>query len=97
MNLEAKIHAGVESKGIALMTHLVVGYPDIETNKKVLQKLHEAGVEIVEFQFPFSEPVADGPLFAKANQDSIDHGTTTADCFELLEWAKEQEFCFRKP
>ena len=92
--MEEKINSGVESKGIALMTHLVVGYPSIEMNKKLLAEMDSAGVELVEFQFPFSEPVADGPLFAMANQHSIDSGTTIDQCFELVKWATEK-FSFK--
>ena len=89
------IRDGVESKGIALMTHLVVGYPSIEMNKKLLEQMGLAKVELVEFQFPFSEPVADGPLFALANQASIDAGTTIDQCFELIEWASKK-FSFKR-
>ncbi len=94
ISMEQKILSGVESKGIALMTHLVVGFPSIEVNKELLQQMDDAGVELVEFQFPFSEPVADGPLFARANQESIESGTTIDDCFELMAWASKK-FSFK--
>jgi tryptophan synthase alpha chain len=74
-------------KKIGLMTHLVCGYPGFNSNDAVLEQMSDAGVEIVEFQFPFSEPVADGPLFAQANQISIDNGTKVEDCFRLMEKA----------
>jgi len=41
----------------------------------------EAGVDLMELQIPFSEPVADGPVILAANQASLDRGTTVADCF----------------
>lgn len=74
-------------KKIGLMTHLVCGYPDFNSNDAILQQMNDAGVEVVEFQFPFSEPVADGPLFAQANQISIENGTRVEDCFKLMEKA----------
>ncbi len=84
MNLEAIISDSVEKKGIATMCHIVCGYPSFEDNEKILDVMDENGVEFVEFQFPFSEPIADGPLFLKANQASIDAGTTTEDCLQFL-------------
>ena len=34
----------------------------------MLEVMAEAGVDVVELQLPFSEPIADGPTFARANQ-----------------------------
>ena len=41
-------------------------------------------MDIVELQFPFSEPSADGPLFVEANEQSLKAGTTVDQCFELM-------------
>jgi tryptophan synthase alpha chain len=97
MSLTMKSHiaqslASLEAQGrspIVLMTHLVVGYPSLEDNWKVLEQFQAAGVELVEFQFPFSEPVADGPLFAQANQTALENGTKIQDCFELIQNASQ--------
>ncbi len=88
--LGQKVNEGVSKYGIALMTHIVVGYPSIDDNKKVLEQMQKANVELVEFQFPFSEPVADGPLFAMANQASLENGITIQDCFDLISWASKK-------
>ena len=45
------------------MTHVVVGYPSLESNWKMLEAMGGAVVDLVELQMPFSEPSADGPLF----------------------------------
>lgn len=67
-----------------LMTHVVCGYPSFEDNWQELEIMAEAGVELVELQFPFSEPSADGPLFVKANQAAIDSGVHVDDCFNFM-------------
>lgn len=67
-----------------LMTHLVVGYPSIDDNLAMLEEMREGGSDLVELQFPFSEPVADGPVFVRANQASLERGTRVADCFGLM-------------
>ena len=59
-------------------------YPSFEDNLKELEIMAEAGVDIVELQFPFSEPSADGPLFVHANEQSLKAGTTVDQCFKLM-------------
>lgn len=73
------------SREALLMTHVVCGYPSFEDNWRELEIMAEAGVELVELQFPFSEPSADGPLFVKANQQAIENGVHVEDCFQFME------------
>mgnify|MGYP000583785547 CR=1 FL=1 len=67
-----------------IMTHVVCGYPSFEANWKALEIMDSFGVDLVELQFPFSEPSADGPLFVKANQEAINNGVHVEDCFEFM-------------
>ena len=80
MQLEQTLRSRLEEKDILLMTHIVLGYPSFETNRQVIKQMVENGVDCIEMQIPFSEPMADGPVILKANQDSIAGGTTIADC-----------------
>jgi tryptophan synthase alpha chain len=82
--LEKYVREKLEKKDILLMTHVICGYPSFEENYQELEVMAEAGVDLVELQFPFSEPSADGPLFVKANQLSLKNGTTVDQCFEFL-------------
>ncbi len=68
-----------------IMTHVVCGYPSFEANWKALEIMQDAGVDLVELQFPFSEPSADGPLFVKANQAAIENGVHVDDCFTFMQ------------
>jgi tryptophan synthase alpha chain len=65
------------------MTHLVLGYPSFEVNREVISQMVKNGVDLIEMQIPFSEPVADGPMILKANQESITRGTRVEDCLEF--------------
>jgi len=69
---------------IELMTHQVIGYPDMETNERALEIFEKNGVEYTELQIPFSDPSADGPTFVKANQESLDRGTTVKSSLEFI-------------
>ncbi|MBF0610619.1 MAG: tryptophan synthase subunit alpha [Magnetococcales bacterium] len=77
---------------ILLMSHLVLGHPSLEENLRVIDHMVAAGVEIMELQFPFSEPIADGPVIAYANQQALDGGFKVDAGLALL-----QEVCHRYP
>jgi len=81
MKLRDRITAARRDKDILLMTHIVLGYPSLEANREVIAAMVANGVDLIEMQIPFSEPVADGPVIARANQESINAGTRVEDCF----------------
>ena len=81
--LESYIKHQLKKKDILLMTHIVIGYPTFDASYKIIEKMVNAGVDIMELQIPFSEPVADGPVILKANQDSISRGTTVRKCLDF--------------
>ena len=81
MNLEQILQKKKAEKDILLMTHIVLGYPSFEANREVIAQMVASGVDCIEMQIPFSEPMADGPVILKANEVSLASGTTVADCF----------------
>ena len=84
--LENTLREALTKKKILLMTHLVLGYPSFEVNREVIRQMVENGVDLIEMQIPFTEPMADGPMILKANQESIARGAKVEEC---LEFAKE--------
>ena len=81
--LEAYIRDRLEQKDLLLMTHIVLGYPDFDTSLRVVETMVESGVDLMELQIPFSEPMADGPVILKANSDALDHGARVEQSLEL--------------
>jgi len=92
--LEAFIKDRRKEKDILLMTHLVIGYPDLERSFRIIEKMVAAGVDLMELQIPFSEPIADGPVILHANQKSLAGGTTVRHC---LEFARKAASAFDIP
>ncbi|HIJ90667.1 MAG: tryptophan synthase subunit alpha [Desulfobulbaceae bacterium] len=80
MQLAEQLREARTKKDILLMTHLVLGYPSFAVNREVIRQMVENGVDVIELQIPFSEPMADGPMIIKANQEAIATGTKVADC-----------------
>ena len=87
MRLEAYINKQLAhaDKKILLMTHIVLGYPSMPVNRQVVGAMVENGVELIEMQIPFSEPVADGPAIVKSNQEAIENGISVKDAFVFAE------------
>lgn len=81
--LENYIRAKRKEKDILLMTHIVLGYPSFEASIEVVDAMVEAGVDLIELQIPFSEPMADGPVILHANQRALEAGATVEKCFEV--------------
>lgn len=82
-HLAVELRQRLQRKDILLMTHLVLGYPSLAVNRQVIGQMVENGVDMIEMQIPFSEPVADGPVILKANQEAVGGGTTVRECFEF--------------
>jgi len=81
--LESYLRNRLKEKDILLMTHIVLGYPSLEESYKIIKSMVEAGVDVMELQVPFSEPIADGPVILRANQRALEDGATVQDCLDL--------------
>jgi tryptophan synthase alpha chain len=49
----------------------------------------EGGADIVELGFPFSDPLADGPVIRRAGEQALAEGMRTQACLECLARARE--------
>lgn len=80
--IESYIRSRLREKDILLMTHIVLGYPTMDTSLRLVEAMVAAGVDIIELQIPFSEPSADGPVILNANQVALRKGVRVRDCLE---------------
>jgi tryptophan synthase alpha chain len=81
--LEKYLREQRKQKDILLMTHIVVGYPSLEASFEIVKAMVEAGVDLMELQIPFSEPIADGPVILKANQEALATGISVDECIKF--------------
>ena len=71
---------------VGIMAHMVTSYPTLVFSKKLAKTLVKSGVDIIEIQIPFSDPMADGPLIVEACEESLKNGTQLKDSFELAKF-----------
>jgi tryptophan synthase alpha chain len=83
--LESRLREALGERDLLLMTHIVMGYPSFDDSLRVVEAMVEAGVDVMELQIPFSEPIADGPVILHANQKSLEAGSTVERCLEFGE------------
>lgn len=81
--LEQYLRERRKQKDILLMTHIVIGYPSLEASFEIVKAMVEAGVDLMELQIPFSEPIADGPVILKANQEALATGISVEACIDF--------------
>ena len=84
MNLiDKQVEKIKKEKRMGLMTHVVVGYPSIDATEKLVKLMEKSGVDFIELQIPFSDPLADGPTIMKASEKALENGTKVKDAFDL--------------
>lgn len=89
-SLNQQIKKKLKTKKLLKMGHQVIGYPSLEVNQSILEAFDQSSIDFVELQIPFSDPVADGPLFVKANQAALDQGMTVERALSFIENMKRK-------
>src|SRR5690348_4135517 len=71
-------------KQIALMPFVAAGFPDLTTTRAVIPAIEAAGANLVEIGFPFSDPIADGPVIQEAFTAALAKKVKVADVFAAI-------------
>ena len=77
--------AELESKNQkALISYIMAGFPNEKSTMATIRGLVKGGVDIIELGFPFSDPLADGPVIQNASTISLEKGTKITKFFNLV-------------
>ena len=81
----------LKSRGqIGLVPFIAAGYPDLATTAAVLPALQRAGATVIEVGFPFSDPIADGPVIQEAFVEALGNKVKIADIFATIAGVRSQ-------
>ena len=69
----------------ALIPFITAGDPDLETTEALIHVLVEAGADVIELGFPFSDPMADGPTIQAASERALKAGTALEDVLGMVQ------------
>lgn len=73
-----------KTKNNLLSIYFTAGYPDLNNMLDIAEALEEAGVDFIELGFPYSDPVADGPVIQHSSQVALQNGMNINLLFEQL-------------
>jgi tryptophan synthase alpha chain len=76
--------ARAEGRGV-LVGYLPAGYPSVDGAIAAIRAMVDAGADVVEVGFPYSDPVLDGPVIQRATEAALARGVRTADVLRTVE------------
>ncbi|WP_276360961.1 tryptophan synthase subunit alpha [Daejeonella sp. H1SJ63] len=67
-----------------LSLYFTAGYPELNSTVDIAEAVEKAGVDFIEIGFPYSDPLADGPVIQHSSQVSLKNGMNLKVLFEQL-------------
>ena len=74
----------------ALIAYIMAGFPNEKATLSTVRGLVKGGADIIELGFPFSDPLADGPVIQNASTISLNKGTTISKFFSLVKKIRKE-------
>ena len=72
----------LKSKGhMAFMPFVTAGDPDLETSLSLIRELAQRGIDLIEVGFPYSDPIADGPVIQASYTRALQNELRVSDIF----------------
>ena len=71
-----------------LITFVTGGDPDFATSDKIIKKIINNNIDIIEIGMPFSDPMADGPTIQASSNRALRNSINLDDIFKLSHNAK---------
>lgn len=81
----SEVFARLKSKNqMAFMPFITAGDPDLSTTGAVIEVLAQRGVDLIEIGFPYSDPIADGPVIQASYTRALSRGFQINDLLEMV-------------
>ena len=79
------VFESLRSRGhMAFMPFLSAGDPDLRTTVELIRLLRDSGVDLIEIGFPYSDPIADGPVIQASYTRALANKTRLPEIFAAL-------------
>lgn len=69
--------------------YFTLGDPGYEESLRIIKSAVQSGADALELGFPFSDPIADGPVIQRSTVRALHSGMDTKKCFKLIEKIRE--------
>ena len=74
----------------ALISYIMTGFPNEHTTLSIVRGLVDGGTDIIELGFPFSDPIADGPVIQNASTVSLNKGAKIEKFFKIVKKIRKE-------
>jgi len=75
----------------ALICYLMAGDPTLDATERAVKAVREAGADIIELGFPFSDPLADGPTIQAAAYRALQNPFGLKQYFGLIKRIRQED------
>jgi tryptophan synthase alpha chain len=76
------------AEGRALLVGCMpAGFPTVDGSVAAMRAMVESGVDVIEVELPYSDPVMDGPVIQRASDIALAGGVRTTDAIRIVEAA----------
>ncbi|MCA9047612.1 MAG: tryptophan synthase subunit alpha [Planctomycetaceae bacterium] len=77
--------AAVNAGRMTFMPFITAGDPSVEATAEVLKSLRDAQVDLIELGFPYSDPIADGPVIQASYTRALNAGVSVEKIFAMMD------------
>jgi len=79
-----------DKKDNILSIYYTAGFPELSDTVRIAKALEAAGADMLEIGFPYSDPVADGPVIQASSKKSLDAGMDLNLLFQQLKTLRQE-------
>ena len=80
----ARTFADLQTSGrMAFMPFVTAGDPDLDFTAELLRRLAARGCHLFEVGFPYSDPIADGPVIQASYTRALEKGVKVAEILSM--------------
>jgi len=82
--MTSRLSTFFKEKRNILSVYLTAGYPELEDTVPLCEMLQNGGADMIEIGFPFSDPLADGPVIQASSEIALRNGMTLEKLFSQI-------------
>lgn len=82
--IRKRLQDNIQKGKKSIATYLMLGYPTLQTSVNAMLELAKFDVDIIEIGFPFSDPIADGPVIQHASTIALQQGVTIENLWDTV-------------
>lgn len=88
--IQKKFEELKSKKQKALIAYIMAGYPEEKYTELIIKSMIKGGADIIEIGFPFTDPLADGPIIQSASTVSLSKGIMLNKILRLVKKIRKE-------